>query len=135
MVKNIVMTTDLHMLAWTAGITTLMWLPYILVHVLKHGPVEALTYRADAIPLEGWAARAKKAHYNAIENLAPFAALVIVAHLTKAANDATAAACITYFWARVAHYLVYIANIPFGRTLTFAIGWLAMLCIFFQIVS
>ena len=131
MVKGIAMTTDLEMLVWTAGITTLMWIPYILIHVLNNGMMEALTYRADSIPLPDWAARAKKAHYNAIENLAPFAVLVIVAHLTTATNDATAAACITYFWTRAAHYVFYISNIPF----TFTIGWLAMICIFWQIVT
>lgn len=44
-----------------------------------------------------WVSRAKKAHYNAIENLIPFAALVIVAHLAGAANEATTAAAIAYF--------------------------------------
>ena len=135
MVKSIAMTTDLEMLVWTAGLTAIMWVPYILAHVLKHGMTEALTYRADAHPLEGWAARAKKAHYNAIENLAPFAVLVIVAHITTATNEATAAASIAFFWARLAHYVFYISNIPFTRTLTFVISWLAMLCIFLQIVS
>ena len=80
------MTTDLEMLVWTAGMTALMWLPYIMAHVVKHGLAEALTYRADVFPLEGWAARAKKAHYNAIENLIPFAVLVIAATLTASSN-------------------------------------------------
>ena len=128
-------TTDLEMLAWTAALTILLWLPYICAHIANVGMVEALTYRADSEPLPPWAARAKKAHYNAIENLVPFAALVIVAHLTQAANEATAAASVTYFWARAAHYVAYVWGIPFGRTLTFAIGWLAMLCIFWQIVT
>ena len=129
------MTTDLSMLAWTAGITSLFWVPYILARIVQYGPVEALTYRADAQPVAAWAERAKKAHYNAVENLVLFAALVLVAHLTGAANDATAAAAITYFWARLAHYPLYISGIPFARTLTFAIGWLAQICIFYQIVT
>jgi uncharacterized MAPEG superfamily protein len=135
MIKNVAMTTDLEMLVWIAGLTALMWIPYILVHVLNNGMMEALTYKADGVPLPDWAARAKKAHYNAIENLAPFAVLVIVAHLTTATNDATAVASITYFWARAAHYVFYISGIPFTRTITFTIGWLAMLCIFWQIVT
>ena len=129
------MTTDLSMLAWTTGLTLVFWLPYILAHIGNVGLIPALTYKADDTPLPGWAARAKKAHYNAIENLAPFAALVVVAHLTGAANEATAAAAVTYFWARVAHFVLYIAAVPFGRTATFAIGWLALVCIFWQIVS
>ncbi len=34
----------------------------------------------------------------------------------------------------MAHYLLYIANVPFGRTLTFAASWLAMLCLLWQIL-
>ena len=65
----------------------------------------------------------------------PFAAVVIVAHLTQTANGTTAAASVTYFWARVAHYVGYISGLPFVRTLTFAIGWIATLVIFLVIVS
>ena len=129
------MTTDLTMLAWTAAFTMLLWIPYISYIVLTAGLMDALTYKADEMALPGWAARSKKAHYNAIENLAPFAALVIVAHLAGKANDVTALATVAYFLLRVAHYALYMTNVPFGRTLTFAGAWLAMLCIFWQIVS
>ncbi len=129
------MTTDLSMLAWTTAFTAVLWLPYIVAHIANVGFVPALTYRADTTPLPDWAGRAKKAHSNAIENLAPFAALVIVAHLTGAANEATAWAAIAFFWARVAHFALYVANVPFARTTTFTIGWLALVCIFWQIVS
>jgi uncharacterized MAPEG superfamily protein len=129
------MTTDLKMLAFSAGLTAVLWLPYILTLIVKAGLMPALTYKADGMALPDWAARAKKAHYNAVENLAPFAALVVVAHLSGAANAATAAAAVTYFWARVAHYLLYVAGVPFGRTVTFAISWAAMVCIFWHIVT
>ena len=59
-----------------------MWLPYILARIANVGLLSALTYTADGLSLRpDWAKRVKQAHYNAIENLAPFAALVIVAHL------------------------------------------------------
>ena len=129
------MTTDLHMLAWAAGFTLLLWIPYILARIQTYGPGPTLTYRADKEPLPAWAERAKKAHYNAVENLAPFAALVLVAHLAGAASSATATACVVYFWARVAHYLAYISTVPYLRTLTFAVSWVAMLVIFKEIVT
>jgi uncharacterized MAPEG superfamily protein len=129
------MSTDLYMLTLTAGLTALMWLPYILQRIMEHGLMTALTYTADDKPVAAWAERAKRAHYNAVENLAPFAALVLVAHLVGAANAATAAAATVYFWIRLAHYVVYTMGIPFGRTVCFAIGWAAMLCIFYQIVT
>ena len=112
------MTTDLQMLAWTAALTAALWVPYILAHVASVGPVQAFTYRADGHPLAPWASRAKAAHSNAIENLIPFAVLVLVAHISG-----------------VAHYFIYIANIPFGRTLTFALSWAAMVAIFLEIVA
>lgn len=129
------MTTDLYMLTWTAACTALLWVPYILARIMTYGPPETITYRADDKPLPVWAARAKKAHSNAIENLAPFAALVIVAHLSGAANATTAIASIVYFWARIAHYPAYISGLPVLRTLTYAISWAAMMTIFFTIAT
>lgn len=129
------MTTDLRMLAWVAGFTLLLWIPYILARLMTYGLVPTLAYRADKEPLPAWAERAKRAHHNAIENLAPFAALVLTAQLAGAPNATTATACVVYFWARVAHYLVALAAIPYLRTLTFTISWVAMIAIFLQIMK
>ena len=128
------MTIELEMLAWTAVLTLIIWIPYILAHLLNVGPLTALTYKADGTPLPDWAERAKKAHYNAIEGLAPFAALVLVAHAAGVSNEATQAAATAYFWLRVAHYIAYAVGIPFGRTLTFAGTWLSQICIAYQIL-
>lgn len=129
------MSTDIEMLVWVAGLTAIMWLPYIAAHVLNVGLIPALTYAADDTPPPKWAARAKRAHYNAIENLVPFAVVVIVADMIGAANEATAVAAVTYLVARIAHYFLYMANVPFGRTITFTVGWLAILCIFYHVVT
>ena len=129
------MTTDLHMLAWVAGFTLLLWIPYILARLRIYGLNQTLSYVADKEPLPAWAEKAKKAHYNAIENLVPFTALVLVAHVAGAASPTTATASIVFFWARVAHYVVYIAAIPYLRTVTFAISWAAMIAIFYEIVT
>ena len=37
----------------------------------------------------------------------------------------TVIACMVYFWARVAHVIVYALGIPVFRTLTFTVGFLA----------
>ena len=129
------MSTELEVLAWLSGLTIFMWLPYILAHIVNVGLMPALTYRADSEPLPGWAARVKRAHYNAIENLVPFAALVIVAHLTNISNEITASAALAYFWFRVAHYILFAVGVSFGRTLTFAGGWLAQICFLYQILA
>ena len=128
------MIVELEMLTWTAIATLLMWPPYILAHIANVGMVEALTYRADGAALPGWAARAKKAHYNAIENLLPFAVLILVAHAVGVSNAATQSAAMAFFGLRLAHYAVYVFGVPFGRTLTFVGSWLAQLCIVYQLL-
>lgn len=129
------MSTELSMLTWTAGFTAVLWIPYILAHIINVGLIPAISYQADETPKPAWAERAKRAHYNAIENLVPFAALVLVAHIIGVSNAATASAAVVYFVARVAHYFLYMSGVPFTRTITFAIGWAAMVCIFWQIVT
>ena len=129
------MTTELEMLTWVSALTIFMWLPYMLSHIVSVGLIPALNYKADGSQLPSWADRAKRAHYNSIENLVPFAALVVVAHQANITNEATAYAAIGYFWLRAAYYLAYISGIPFARTITFAGGWLAQICILYQILS
>jgi uncharacterized MAPEG superfamily protein len=65
------------------------------------------------------------AHINAVENLVVFAPLVLTARALGFATGATAFACALYFWARLAHVVVYTLGIPVFRTLSFAVGFVA----------
>ena len=65
----------------------------------------------------------------------PFATVVLVAHLTATANATTALWATIYLWARVIHYIGYTSGVPFLRTLSFSVGWLATMIIFTQIVG
>jgi uncharacterized MAPEG superfamily protein len=128
------MTHELHYLALVATFTMLMWVPYILNAVIVRGLIEAVGYPASPKPLAPWAVRLKAAHYNAVENLVVFAALVLTAHLAGVLNDVTLLATSLYFWARVAHAIVYTMAIPWLRTLSFAVGWLCCLAIAAQLL-
>jgi uncharacterized MAPEG superfamily protein len=103
--------------------TALIWIPYVLNRIMAWGVLEAVGYPKNPKPVAPWAERMKAAHYNAIENLVVFAALVLVANAVGAKSDATAMACIVYFWARVVHLLAYTFAIPWVRTLAFAVGF------------
>lgn len=111
------------MLTWATALTILLWIPYALAHIMNVGLLPTLTYKSDDTPLPAWAARAKQAHANAIENLVPFAVLVLVAHQLDISNTATTSAAVAYFWLRLAHFITYTADVPFGRTVTFAGAW------------
>ena len=118
------MTTDLRMLVWTAVLA--LGLPLIYLAGLTQAPggtAWGLGNRAQ--PLSGipeWAARAQRAHLNLLQNLTPFAVLVLVAQISGKANATTALGATIFFWARVAHAAVYIAGIKYLRTLVFAVA-------------
>ncbi|WP_250854791.1 MAPEG family protein [Escherichia coli] len=68
---------------------------------------------------------AQKAHDNAVENLIVFAPLVLILNAIDYSTKWTALACAVYFWARVAHLIVYALGIPVFRTLAFTVGFFA----------
>jgi uncharacterized MAPEG superfamily protein len=129
------MSMELEYLAWTALLTGLMWIPYILNTVMVRGLVDAVGYPVNPKPLAPWATRMKAAHYNAVENLVVFAALVLIADAMNIRTEATAVACATYFWARLVHLLVYTFGIPWLRTLAFAVGFVCQVVLAWQILA
>lgn len=124
------MKTELYWLALTAIMTALFWLPYILNRLIEMGIGQAVfNPNSDPSPKALWAKRMMSAHQNAVENLVIFAPLVIVLHLTGTSTTLTATAAMIYFFARLAHYLVYTFGIPGMRTITFAIAFTCQLII------
>ncbi len=122
------MPRELFWLTLTAVMTGLMWIPYILDRIMVRGLKETMDNpRPGATPQSPWAMRAYFAHTNAVENLAVFATLVLIANALDISTRTTVIACAVYFWARLAHFLVYAFGIPVLRTLCFAIGFAAQL--------
>ncbi len=128
------MSAELNTLVWVLALQLLMWVPYILNLIMVRGLVDAVGYPDNPKPMAGWAQRMKAAHYNAVENLVVFVALVLVAHVAGISNGTTELACTVYLWARVAHLLSYTFAIPWARTLTFAVSWAAMVAMVIQLL-
>lgn len=126
------MTTELFYLTASAVLTTLLWVPYILNIIATNKLSQAVGY--GELAMSPWAERLKKAHYNAIENLAPFATVVLVAHVVGVSDPATTTSAMVYFWSRVVHAGAYTFAIPWVRTLAFAAGWGSILCIAAQVL-
>jgi uncharacterized MAPEG superfamily protein len=130
------MSTDLKYLAFTAILTASLWIPYVVCQVRTNGPLQPANY-ADPTPrpLPPWGRRADRAYINAVETFAPFAALVIVAHLAGKANAMTAFFAMAFFWLRLAHAAVYLLGIPYVRTGIFTASYVAVAGIFWQIIK
>lgn len=128
------MTTELTYLIYVALFTGLMWIPYVLNRITVEGLVNAVGYPADPKPLAPWAQRMKAAHYNAVENLVVFAAVVLVAQAAGVSGEATQVCAVTYFWSRVVHAAAYTFAIPWVRTLAYAVGLGATICIAWHVL-
>ena len=127
------MTSELVSLTWVAAMSAVMWIPYVLNAIMVRGLIDAVGYPVEPKPLAPWAERMKKAHYNAVENLVMFAALVLMLNALGISNATTVMACNIYFWSRLAHYLVYSAGIPWLRTLAFTVSWICVLALLWQL--
>src|SRR5215472_1795047 len=126
------MSPELRYLALVTTLTALLWVPYILNEIMVRGLLDAVGYPDSPKPLAKWAQRLKAAHYNAVENLVVFAALVLVASVGGIHDPAIATAACVYFWARVVHAAAYTLAVPWVRTLSFVAGfamqmWIAWL--------
>ena len=128
------MTSELMSLSWVLALQLIMWVPYIVNMIAVRGLIDAVGYPNDPKPLSDWADRLKNAHYNAVENLVVFAALILTAHVAGITSETTVLACQIYFWARVAHMLLYTFGVPFGRTLAFAVGWICQVVLLLEIL-
>jgi len=131
------MTKELYWLTLTVLMTALFWLPYVLDRMAVRGIWATI---ADSMPETFeehslWAKRAARAHTNAVENLIIFAPAVLVAHALNISTPATQLAAVTYFFARLAHFIVYTMGLPLVRTLSFAVGWLAQIVILATILG
>jgi uncharacterized MAPEG superfamily protein len=121
------MPKELFWLTLTVALTGLMWVPYILDRAAVRGLTGAMGNPSpDDKPQSPWAQRMMAAHANAVENLALFAPLVLTAYALGISNGVTVGACAVYFWARLAHFIIYTLGIVVLRTLAWTISWLAL---------
>jgi uncharacterized MAPEG superfamily protein len=120
------MTRELLWLTLTVILTGLLWVPYTLnrCQVRGLGGAMANPSRNDK-PHAEWATRLMFAHDNAVENLIIFAPLVLILAQLDYSTTWTVYACAVYFWARLAHVIVYSMGVPIFRTLAFAVGFFA----------
>lgn len=118
---------EIKYLVWVIILQALMWLPYIVNLILRNGLLQAMGYEASFDKMDAWAKRMKKAHYNGVENLVLFAPLVLLLNHKGISTEVTTNLCLTYFVARIVHFVSFTFAIPYVRTLSFATGWVATL--------
>lgn len=117
-------SVELRYLVYVAILCAILWVPYILAHIMQVGVVKALSY-PTTVEMPDWAQRVKGAHYNLVENLIPFTAAVVAGEVLNVHTGVTAACAMVFFWARLLHPFAMASNIWGTRTILFFIGSVA----------
>jgi len=117
-------------------LTVLLWIPYIAARVFVWGPITFLGNYPKNFPAEEptpplWAQRARRAHLNAVETLPACIAVVVGADFLVGATAGPVVGIWSqiFFFARVAHAVVYTLGIPGLRTPVYLVSWAAILMI------
>jgi uncharacterized MAPEG superfamily protein len=130
------LSAELRYLAYTALLTAALWIPYIICQVRTNGLLAPENYvDPTPRPIPPWGQRANRAHINAVETFAPFAALVLIVHVAGKENGTTAFWAISFFWLRLIHAIVYLTAVPYIRTLVFVLGFVAVCGLFWEVVK
>jgi uncharacterized MAPEG superfamily protein len=111
---------------WTLLVASL--LPYVwfsLANPLRKqefGTLDNRHPRLQEAKQTGRGARAMGASNNAFEALAVYAPAVLAAHIQSPASELAPKLAIAWVVLRVAHGILYIADKPLGRTVSFALA-------------
>jgi uncharacterized MAPEG superfamily protein len=117
------MSIELRMLAWSIVLGLVQVLLPTLLAMGKYGLGWAAGPRDAAMPgLPTAVARLDRARANFLETF-PFFAAVVLATIALQRHDATTAlGAQLYVWARLVYVPVYVAGIPYLRTLVWAVS-------------
>ncbi len=130
------MTTELTYLLLTALLAASLWIPYIVGVNMPPAKQFADFHRPpDIRQMPAWVHRAYRAHQNLLEQMMPFAVIVLVAHVLGISTSTTVWASVAFFWIRVAHAVGMIsgmAQFPV-RPIIFTAGWICILTIGLQV--
>ena len=129
-------------LALSGMLTLLLWTPYILARLFTWGLPTFLNNYPDGFPATApepplWAQRAQRAHLNMVETMPAFIAVIVAA--TWLVGDAQGALigglAQLFFYARVAHAVVYTLGVPYLRTPVYLVSWAAVLAIGYTVLT
>jgi uncharacterized MAPEG superfamily protein len=133
------MTVELKWLIYTALLAGSLWIPFIVGVNTTDFPGKAQQFirPPDSGQMKPWVHRSLRAHQNLLEQLVPFAIIVLVGAITHVSTPVTVACSITFFWLRVAHAIGMIsglARLPL-RPMIYLAAWVVMLVFAWQVLS
>jgi len=102
----------------------------VAVAMHKAGGYDNHLPRAQQAALTGWGARSVAAHLNGFETFAPFAAAVLVAHISGAATGLIDGLAVVFVVSRLFYVGFYLADLAGLRSTVWTVGWIVTLVLF-----
>jgi uncharacterized MAPEG superfamily protein len=127
------MSLELTLLVWSTALSFVQMLIAATGATFQLGLPKLAGNRERLPPLLGWAGRADRAYRNMLEYLLPFAVLILAIEVTDKDNEMTGLGAQLFFWARCVYAIVYIAGVPWLRTIVWAVSIAGLVLIFLQL--
>lgn len=125
---------------WILVICTILGLFFPFFYNWHYGQQiggKALMSNRENLPeRRGAALRGLRAHQNHLENLLPFAIVILVARIAGISNFVTEFGAVLFFIARLVHAITYCAGISVAgiRSIAYFAGLFAILCVASQLL-
>jgi uncharacterized MAPEG superfamily protein len=129
------MSVELLMLAYSTAAFLIIILAQAGLAIHQNGPVAQAGSRDDLPEPTVLRNRLQRLTANFQENLVMFAIVVLVANAVGVSNDATALGASIFFYARVAHAIVYASGWPMIRPLFYFAGLYGVIVILWEILK
>ena len=123
------MSIEIQMLAYTGLVRLLLTLTQGVRNVLVLGLPTATGNQHDIAPWTDANDRLNRTVRNAIEALCIFAPVVVAVEFAGANNAMSALGAQIFFFARLVHGPIYVAGIPYLRTVAWAAGVIGIIMV------
>ncbi len=129
------MSVELTMLLYATALLIALVLIQATAGVLAQGLVPMANSRDNLPEPKPFQARMKRVVDNHREGLLMFAPLVLIANMTAVSNDTTVLGAQLFFYARLAHAIIYITGLPMIRPLAWAVGLVGTLMVLKELLG
>ena len=129
------MSVELLMLAYSVAAFLIIILAQAGLAIRQNGLLAQAGSRDDLPAPTVLRNRLQRLTVNFQENLVMFAIVVLIANAVGVSNNATALGASLFFYARVAHAIVYAAGWPLVRPLFYFVGLYGVISILWQILK
>ncbi len=115
------MTLEMKLLLWSVVFGLLQSLATGMAVTGQRGIAFGASARDDQQPIEGVGGRVIRAFANFKETYVFFVALVLAGQLLNRHSGQTLLGANLYFWGRIAYWPLYVAGVPFLRSLVWVV--------------